>query len=244
MQAAITGCQKQRGGESLARTRVGDPARPGPQALRLASEFAHRSYEIPCSCLSRRESTNRRPRGTEGEREGGEPHRGSRGPPVLPPSRQAIPTPPCGPLREAPQRPPGGTNGPRKARLLLPGQDNPPPTADQAGTLPEALLQCSARGGILSPPSGRKASPEPRTGLPRAPTAPRCRPRGKDGLGLGRQKSSLPAARQVRQPAPRPPRARPLRRARPAPRGPSTPDARRPARAPAPPPTGAPRPEA
>ena len=94
LQAAITGCQKQRGGESLARTRVGDPARPGPQALRLASEFAHRSYEIPCSCLSRRESTNRRPRGTEGEREGGEPHRGSRGPPVLPPSRQAIPPPP------------------------------------------------------------------------------------------------------------------------------------------------------
>ena len=31
LQAAITGCQKQRGGESLARTRVGDPGRPGPQ---------------------------------------------------------------------------------------------------------------------------------------------------------------------------------------------------------------------
>ena len=184
LQAAITGCQKQFGGESLARTRVGDPARPGPQAWRLASKFAHRSYEIPC--LSRRESTNRRPRGTEGEIEGGEPHRGSRGPPVLPPSRQAIP-PPCGPLREAPQRPPGGTNGPRKARLLLPRHT---PTTQRIRLARCRKLSCSVRRGAGSraPPATprRRRSPERGSpGLPPPPGAARWTEGGKDGLGLG-----------------------------------------------------------
>ena len=59
-----------------------------------------------------------------------------------------------------------------RSRLLLPGHN---PTADQAGTLPEAVLQCSARGGIPSPPRRRRS---PKRGSPGLPPPPRCRPRG------------------------------------------------------------------